>query len=73
MEFVIHYYKTTTSNVSKKLLERCLTFFFNLEGGRNTAAFICETKKNFPEADLLNVLHDLINVGKLPGTFKQDL
>ena len=67
-----NYKSTTMGHLSNKLLERCLKFFFDLNGGRDNLAFICETKKNFPDADL-NVLHELINVGKLPGTFEQDL
>ena len=73
---VANNYKLLFTEVSTKLMVRCLKFIFDsTTGGRDVVALISETKKNFPGADL-NVLHDLINVGndtfRLPGNFQQD-
>ena len=60
---VANNYKPLFTNISTKLLVRCLKFLFDsTTGGRDIVALISDTKNNFPDADL-NVLHELINVG----------
>ena len=51
-------YKPLFTDVSKKLLLRCLKFLFDT----TTFALFSETKKNFPDADL-NILDELMKVG----------
>ena len=60
-------YKHMFEEVSKKLLLRCLEFLFGKTGGGDTFSLLTETKKNFPD----DVLQELVVVGKeaflLPG------
>ena len=68
-------YKHAFSELSTKVLLKCLKFFLDTRGGLDVCALIQETFDNFPGASL-DILRELFDVGKealqLPGMLKLD-